>query len=78
MLGAALLNISENYTFLESVLYGFSAALGFTLAIVLFAGVRARLKYAEPPKAFVGFPILLVTAGLVAMAFSGFSGMSFT
>ncbi len=78
VLGAALLNISENYTFLESVLYGFSAALGFTLAIVLFAGVRARLKYAEPPKAFVGFPILLVTAGLVAMAFSGFSGMSFT
>jgi len=78
VLGAALLNISENYTFLESVLYGFSAALGFTLAIVLFAGVRARLKYAEPPKAFVGFPILLITAGLVAMAFSGFSGMSFT
>ncbi len=78
VLGAALLNISEGYTFLESVLYGFSAALGFTLAIVLFAGVRERLKYADPPKAFVGFPLLLITAGLVAMAFSGFSGFSFS
>lgn len=78
VLGAALLNISEGYTFLESVVYGFSAALGFTLAIVLFAGVRERLKYAEPPKAFAGMPLLLIAAGLVAMAFSGFSGVSFT
>ena len=77
VLGAALLNISEGYTFLESVVYGFSAALGFTLAIVLFAGVRERLKYAEPPKAFAGMPLLLIAAGLVAMAFSGFSGVSF-
>ena len=78
VLGAALLNISEGYTFLESVVYGFSAALGFTLAIVLFAGVRERLKYAEPPKPFAGMPLLLIAAGLVAMAFSGFSGVSFT
>ena len=78
VLGAALLNISEKYSFLESVVYGFSAALGFTLAIVLFAGVRERLKYAAPPKPFAGMPLLLIAAGLVAMAFSGFSGVSFT
>ena len=78
VLGAALLNVNEGYTFFESIVFGFSAALGFTLAIVLFAGVRERLKYADPPKAFAGLPLILVTAGLVAMAFSGFSGMSFS
>ena len=78
VLGAALVNIEEGYSFVESVVFGFSAALGFTLAIVLFAGVRERLRYADPPKAFVGFPLLLITAGLVAMAFSGFSGFSFS
>jgi len=78
VLGAALLNINEGYTFFESIVYGFSAALGFTLAIVLFAGVRERLKYADAPKAFSGMPLILITAGLVAMAFSGFSGVSFT
>lgn len=78
VLGAALLNISEGYSFLESVIYGFSAAIGFTLAIVLFAGVRERLKYANPPKAFAGLPLILITAGLVAMAFSGFSGIRFS
>ncbi len=78
VLGAALLNVSEGYTFLESVVYGFSAALGFTLAIVIFAGVRERMKYANPPKAFSGFPLILIAAGLVAMAFSGFSGVSFS
>lgn len=78
VLGAALLNVNEGYTFIESLVFGFSAALGFTLAIVLFAGVRERLKYANPPKAFAGMPIILITAGLVAMAFSGFSGISFS
>lgn len=77
VLGAALLNVNEGYTFLQSVVYGFSAALGFTLAIVIFAGVRERMKYAHPPKAFKGFPLILIAAGLVAMAFSGFSGISF-
>lgn len=77
VLGAALLNVSENYSFIESVVYGFSAALGFTLAIVIFAGVRERMKYAHPPKSFAGFPLILIAAGLVAMAFSGFSGISF-
>ena len=77
VLGAALVNIDEGYNFIESVVFGFSAALGFTLAICIFAGVRERLKFADPPKAFRGFPILLISAGLAAMAFSGFSGMKF-
>ncbi|MBO5670139.1 MAG: electron transport complex subunit RsxA [Clostridia bacterium] len=78
VLGAALINVSDGYTFLEAVVYGFSAALGFTLAIVIFAGVRERMKYADPPKSFKGFPLILIAAGLVAMAFSGFSGISFS
>lgn len=77
VLGSALVNIEEGYNFIESVVFGFSAALGFTLAIVIFAGVRERLTFANPPKAFRGFPILLISAGLAAMAFSGFSGMRF-
>jgi len=77
VLGAALVNIEEGYNFIESVVFGFSAALGFTLAIVVFAGVRERLSFANPPKAFRGFPILLISASLAAMAFSGFSGMKF-
>lgn len=77
VLGAALVNIEEGYSFIESVVFGCSAALGFTLAIVIFAGVRERLNFANPPKAFRGFPILLISAGLAAMAFSGFSGMKF-
>ena len=76
VLGAALVNIQEGYSFIESVAFGFSAALGFTMAIVIFAGVRARLKFADPPKPFRGMPIALITAGLIAMAFMGFSGMS--
>ncbi len=78
VLGAALLNVNEGFSFLQSVVYGFSAALGFTLAIVIFAGVRERIKYADPPKSFAGFPLILIAAGLVAMAFSGFSGISFS
>lgn len=77
VLGAALQNIDNGYNFLESVIFGFSAALGFTLAIVIFAGVRQKMTFANPPKAFAGFPITLVAAGLVAMAFAGFSGFSF-
>ncbi len=77
VLGAALVNIQNGYNFIESVVFGFSAALGFTLAIVIFAGVRERLQLADPPKAFRGMPIVLVCAGLLALAFSGFSGASF-
>ena len=77
VLGAALVNIEEGYSFVESVIFGCSAAIGFTLAIVVFAGVRERLAFAEPPKCFRGFPLLLISAGLCAMAFSGFYGLSF-
>lgn len=77
VLGSALLNIQEGYDFVQSLAYGFSSALGFTLAIVIFAGVRVRLSFAKPPMSFRGTPIALIAAGLIAMAFSGFSGMSF-
>lgn len=76
VLGSALVNIQNNYNFITSVCYGFAAALGFTLAIVVFAGVRQRMEFSEPPRAFKGFPLTLIAAGLVAMAFSGFSGVS--
>ncbi len=75
VLGSALVNIQNNYSFITSVCYGFAAAIGFTLAIVIFAGVRQRLEFAEPPRAFRGFPLTLIAAGLLAMAFSGFSGI---
>ena len=75
VLGVALLNIQKEYTFVYSVAYGFASAIGFLFAIVLFAGVRMRLRLADPPKAFAGLPLVLITAGLIAMAFSGFSGI---
>ena len=77
VLGCALVNIQNGSGFLESVVFGFSAALGFTMAITVFAGVRERLVFADPPKSFAGFPILLIAASLAAMAFSGFAGMKF-
>ena len=75
VLGVALLNINSNYNFIESVVYGITGGLGFLLAIVLFASIRERLVFADYPKAFEGFPIALVTAGLMALAFMGFSGL---
>jgi len=75
VLGAALLNVQNGYNFAESVAFGFSSAVGFTMAILIFAGVRAKVRFADPPKSFRGMPIALVTAGLIAMAFSGFSGI---
>ena len=75
VLGVALLNIQNNYNFIESVVYGITGGLGVLLAIVLFASIRERLVFAEYPKAFEGFPIALVTAGLMALAFMGFSGL---
>ncbi|BAK97263.1 electron transport complex protein RnfA [Oscillibacter valericigenes Sjm18-20] len=74
VLGVALLNIQNSYNFIESVVYGITGGLGFLLAIVLFASIRERTVFADPPKAFEGFPIALVTAGLMALAFMGFSG----
>ena len=76
VLGVALLNIQENYNFIESVVYGITGGIGFLLAIVLFASIRERLVFADYPKSFEGFPIALVTAGLMALAFMGFSGLS--
>lgn len=76
VLGAALLSIESDYNFIKSVAFGFSAAVGFTLAIVIFAGVRERVAVANPPRSFEGIPIALVTAGLIAMAFSGFSSIN--
>ncbi len=77
VLGVALLNVQEGYDFIHSVVFGFSGGLSFMLGIVLFAGVRERLETADIPKALQGFPIALITAGLIAMAFLGFSGMKF-
>lgn len=76
ILGAALLCVQDDYNPLVSAIYGFASGLGFTLAIVVFAGVREKVAFADIPKPFKGFPIALVTAGLLAMAFSGFSGVT--
>ena len=75
VLGVVLLNVQNSYSFISSVVYGITGGLGFLLAIVLFASIRERLVFAEYPKAFEGFPIALVTAGLMALAFMGFSGL---
>ncbi len=77
VLGVTLLNIERGYNLLESVWFAFCAAMGFTLAIVLFSGVRERLETANIPKPLRGFPIALITAGLIAMSFLGFQGLSF-
>lgn len=74
VLGVALLNVQNGYNFIESVLFATFAALGFTLAIVIFAGIRETMDEEDIPKSFRGFPIALVTAGLMAIAFMGFSG----
>ncbi len=73
VLGAALLNVQNERSFLASTAFGVFSGLGFTLAIVLFSSVRERLEYAKCPKCFEGFPQALITAGLIAMAFMGFS-----
>ena len=76
VLGVALLNTQNDYSFIGSVVYGLTGGVGFLLAIVLFASVRERLDAtADCPKAFEGFPIALITAGLIALAFMGFSGL---
>ncbi len=75
VLGVALLNIQNSYNFIEAVVYGIMGGVGFLLAIVLLASVREQLAFADYPKAFDGFPIALVAAGLMALAFMGFSGL---
>ena len=75
VLGVAVLNMDNKYDFIQSIVNGVGAAIGFTLAIVLFAGVRERIASNNSPKAVQGFPIALITAGLMSIAFLGFSGM---
>ena len=75
VLGVVLLNVQNDYNFIESVVYGLTGGLGFMLAIVLFASVRERIDFSDYPECFEGFPICLITAGLLALAFMGFNGM---
>lgn len=75
VLGAAVANMNNNYNFIESVVNGCAAALGFTLAIVLFAGIRERIENNDILESFKGFPIALITAGLMSIAFLGFQGL---
>ena len=75
VLGVALVNVQEGYDFLKSVVNGAAGGLGFTLAIVLFASIRERVDKTDCPQAFKGFPITLISAGLLALAFMGFSGL---
>ncbi|KHF25321.1 electron transport complex subunit RsxA [Solemya velum gill symbiont] len=75
VLGVALLNIQEQHNFIESAIYGFGAALGFSLVLVLFAAIRERVSVADVPAIFQGNAIALITAGLMSMAFMGFSGL---
>lgn len=75
VLGVAILNIKEKYNFIETVVNSTASAIGFTLAIVLFAAIRERLELSNIPTAFEGFPIALVTASLMSLAFMGFAGL---
>ena len=76
VLGVALLNITNEYNFLFSVVYGFTAGVGFLLAIVLLSLVRERIEYCDIPEPFRGFPIALIASGLLSIAFMGFSGFT--
>ena len=75
VLGVALVNVQEGYDFLQSVINGAAGGIGFTVAIVLFASIRERVEKTDCPKAFKGVPITLIAAGLLALAFMGFSGL---
>ena len=75
VLGVVLVNVQEGYDFLQSVVNGAAGGLGFTVAIVLFASIRERVDRTDCPRAFRGFPITLISAGLLALAFMGFSGL---
>lgn len=75
VLGVALINVQEEYNLLTSVVNGFGISTGFTIAIVIMAGIRERIEYNDVPKSFQGSPIVLITAGLMAMAFMGFAGV---
>ena len=75
VLGVAILVIQKDFTLIESIVYAFSTAIGFALALVLFAGIREQLAYVNIPKGMRGMPIVIVAAGLLSLAFMGFSGV---
>lgn len=75
VLGVALLNIRHNHSFMESLIYGFGASVGFSLVLILFAAMRERITVSDVPETFKGPAIALVTAGLMSLAFTGFSGL---
>lgn len=77
VLGVALINVSSDYGLVPSIVNGFGTALGFTIAIIIMAGIRERIEFNDVPKSFQGSPIVLVTASLMAIAFFGFAGLSF-
>jgi electron transport complex protein RnfA len=75
ILGAALFMVTRHYKFLEAVVFGFSGGLGFSLVLLMMAGIREELEFANVPKVFKGAPLTLITAGLLALIFMGFSGL---
>ena len=75
VLGVALTNVQKSYGILESVVNGFATAAGFAIAIIILAGLREKMEYNDVPKPFQGMPIVMITAGLMAIAFCGFSGL---
>ncbi|MBD5396209.1 MAG: electron transport complex subunit RsxA [Lachnospiraceae bacterium] len=75
VLGVALTNVQKNYGILAGIVNGFATAVGFTISIVILAGIREKMEYNDIPESFKGMPIVLITAGLMAIAFCGFSGL---
>ena len=75
VLGVALTNVQKSYNIIESIVNGFATAVGFTISIVILAGIREKMEYNDFPAAFKGSPIVLITASLMAIAFFGFSGI---
>jgi electron transport complex protein RnfA len=75
VLGVAILNVNANHNFLESIVYGFGAALGFSLVLIMFSAMREKLANADVPKPFKGSAIAMITAGLMSLAFMGFTGL---
>ncbi len=75
VLGVALTNVQKNYGILAGVVNGFATAVGFTISIIILAGIREKMEYNDIPESFKGMPIVLITAGLMAIAFCGFSGL---
>jgi len=75
VLGVALTNVQKNYGIMTGIVNGFATAVGFTISIVILAGIREKMTHNDIPESFQGMPIVLVTAGLMAIAFCGFSGL---